>query len=227
MRSYCLNLILTSPLSKNADAEGRLTMADALVYADKELDCEEIVECSTLTGASMVALGGSIAGLFTDSDCLAERLLASSKVTGEKLWRMPLEKEYNKQLESRIADIKNVGGRFGGAITAGLFLQNFVEKKKNFAHVDMAGTFDIDCLDMNQKLDFSRQGSNISSSIGYSAPNKGPVWDFKKATASGYGAKLLSDYICHQHSGQSQNEPEHQKTHSKEFHFSLKKVFNL
>ena len=123
----------------NTDAEGRLTLADALVYCDKELDCESIIELSTLTGACMVALGQKICGLWTDNDDLATDLLDIAKVTEEKTWRMPMEKSYNEQLESKIADIKNIGTRYGGSITAALFLQNFVSKKKPFAHIDIAG----------------------------------------------------------------------------------------
>ena len=123
----------------NTDAEGRLTLADALVFADKECGCESIIELSTLTGACMVALGKEVAGVWTDNDDLAAELADISKSTGDKSWRMPLEKSYNKQLESKVADIKNIGDRWGGAITAALFLQNFVSKKKPFAHIDIAG----------------------------------------------------------------------------------------
>jgi len=122
----------------NTDAEGRLTLADALVYAEKEVGCESIIELSTLTGACMIALGQNVCGVWTSDDDLAEKLADASKVTGEKSWRMPLEKEYNEQLESKIADISNCGTRYGGAITAALFLQNFVSKSK-FAHIDIAG----------------------------------------------------------------------------------------
>jgi leucyl aminopeptidase len=123
----------------NTDAEGRLTLADALVFADKEVGCESIIELSTLTGACMVALGKQISGVWTDNEDLAAELADISKVTGDKSWRMPLAKEYNEELESKFADIKNIGGRYGGSITAALFLQNFVSKKKPFAHIDIAG----------------------------------------------------------------------------------------
>lgn len=122
----------------NTDAEGRLTLADALVYCDKELDCSSIIELSTLTGACMVALGKGVSGVMTDDEDLATDLLDIAKATEEKAWRLPLEKSYNKELESTFADLKNIGGRYGGALTAGLFLQHFVEKKP-FAHVDIAG----------------------------------------------------------------------------------------
>ena len=123
----------------NTDAEGRLTLADALVFADEEVGCESIIELSTLTGACMVSLGKAIAGVWTANDDLATELEDVSKVTGDKIWRMPLAAEYKEQLESKIADIKNIGGPYGGAITAALFLQNFVSKKKPFAHIDIAG----------------------------------------------------------------------------------------
>jgi len=123
----------------NTDAEGRLTLADALVYCDKELGCESIIELSTLTGACMISLGKKICGVWTDDDDLAETLSDVSKVTGDKSWRMPMAKEYNELLKSKIADMSNLGGPYGGAITAALFLQEFVNKKKPFAHIDIAG----------------------------------------------------------------------------------------
>eukprot|EP00592_Proboscia_alata_P024038 CAMPEP_0194447566 /NCGR_PEP_ID=MMETSP0176-20130528/129079_1 /TAXON_ID=216777 /ORGANISM="Proboscia alata, Strain PI-D3" /LENGTH=665 /DNA_ID=CAMNT_0039274433 /DNA_START=48 /DNA_END=2045 /DNA_ORIENTATION=+ len=125
----------------NTDAEGRLTLADGLVYADEELNCEKIIELSTLTGACMVSLGTSVSGVWTSSDSLAEELDDVSKSTGEKSWRMPLVEEYNEQLESKIADISNLGGPYGGAITAALFLQHFIKdtKKTPYAHIDIAG----------------------------------------------------------------------------------------
>lgn len=123
----------------NTDAEGRLTLADALVYADKEVGCESIIELSTLTGACMVSLGKKVCGVWTEDDDLAVELADVSKVTGDKSWRMPMEKEYNDQLKSLIADMTNCGTRYGGAITAALFLQNFVSSKKPFAHIDIAG----------------------------------------------------------------------------------------
>lgn len=122
----------------NTDAEGRLTMADALVYIDKEVGCETIIELSTLTGSCIGALGNAMSGVWTDDEALLDGLKSAAKASGEKLWQMPLEKEYNEQIKSKIADLKNIGGRYGGAITAALFLTNFVENKP-FAHIDMAG----------------------------------------------------------------------------------------
>jgi len=123
----------------NTDAEGRLTLADALVFADKECGCESIIELSTLTGACMISLGTQICGLWTDNDELAKSLSDISKATGDKSWRMPMAKEYADQLKSKIADLSNLGERFGGSITAALFLAEFVDKKKPFAHLDIAG----------------------------------------------------------------------------------------
>ncbi|VEU35739.1 unnamed protein product [Pseudo-nitzschia multistriata] len=125
---------------QNTDAEGRLTLADALVYCDREVGCEKIVELSTLTGSCMVALGKEVCGVFTENDDLAGEIDAVSKATGEPSWRMPLVKSYEDQLRSKIADINNYGTRFGGSITAGLFLQHFVDTKRvPFAHIDIAG----------------------------------------------------------------------------------------
>mmetsp|Transcript_27814 Transcript_27814/g.75668 ORF Transcript_27814/g.75668 Transcript_27814/m.75668 type:complete len:565 (-) Transcript_27814:230-1924(-) len=124
----------------NTDAEGRLTLADALVYCDKELGCEKIIELSTLTGSCMVALGKEVCAVLTENDDLAKELESVSEATGESSWRLPLVKSYEKQLKSNIADIKNCGTRWGGTITAGLFLQHFVDTKTvPFAHIDIAG----------------------------------------------------------------------------------------
>jgi len=95
----------------NTDAEGRLTLADALVYADKELGCESIIELSTLTGACMISLGKKICGVWTENDDLAKSIEEISKVTGDKSWRMPMAHEYKEQLKSKIADISNLGDR--------------------------------------------------------------------------------------------------------------------
>ena len=121
----------------NTDAEGRLTLADALVFADKECGCESIIELSTLTGACMISLGKKICGVWTDNDDLAKDLEEISKQTGDKSWRMPMAKEYAEQLKSKIADITNLGQPYGGAITAALFLTEFVDKKKPYAHIDI------------------------------------------------------------------------------------------
>ncbi|TVQ53559.1 MAG: leucyl aminopeptidase [Spirulina sp. DLM2.Bin59] len=121
----------------NTDAEGRLTLADALVFAEK-LEVEAIVDLATLTGACVVALGNQIGGLWsTDSD-LATQLKTAAEQAGEQFWEMPLEDQYFEGLKSPIADMKNTGPRPGGSITAALFLKQFVEKTP-WAHLDIAG----------------------------------------------------------------------------------------
>ncbi|WP_119459725.1 leucyl aminopeptidase [Rhodospirillaceae bacterium SYSU D60014] len=122
----------------NTDAEGRLVLADALWYCRDRFKPQFMVDLATLTGAIMVALGKEHAGLFSNNDELAERLLAAGKTVGEPLWRMPLGDNYDKQINSDAADMKNVGGRNGGSITAAQFLQRFV-KDTPWAHLDIAG----------------------------------------------------------------------------------------
>lgn len=123
----------------NTDAEGHLTMAHALVYVNKELGCESIIKLSTLTGACIISLGQALDGMWTSDDNLASKLQGASQKAGEKLWCMPLEEDYKEQLKSKMADMKNIGTRYGGAITAALFLNNFVEDNKPYAHIDIAG----------------------------------------------------------------------------------------
>lgn len=123
----------------NTDAEGRLVLADALWYCNERFAPQLMVNLATLTGAIIVALGHEHAGLFSNDDELAGRLLAAGTASGEKLWRMPLAPEYDKLIDSKNADIKNIGGRHAGAITAAQFLQRFV-KDTPWAHLDIAGT---------------------------------------------------------------------------------------
>jgi len=124
----------------NTDAEGRLVLADVLWYAQERFKPRLVIDLATLTGAIMVALGKDFAGLFSNDDKLAEQLLTASKETGEKLWRMPLDKSYDKLLDSKNADVKNIGGRWGGACTAAAFLNRFIKKETPWAHLDIAGT---------------------------------------------------------------------------------------
>lgn len=121
----------------NTDAEGRLTLADALVFAE-QLEVDAMVDLATLTGACMVALGNDIAGLWSPDDDLARQLLAAAEQAGEKMWQMPLEEKYFEGMKSAIADMKNTGPRPGGAITAALFLKQFV-RDTPWAHLDIAG----------------------------------------------------------------------------------------
>jgi len=123
----------------NTDAEGRLTLADALVYACK-LEPDAVVDLATLTGACVIALGDEIAGLWSPSDTLAQALVQAGEDGGENLWRMPLRASYRAGLKSGLADMKNTGPRPGGSITAALFLQDFVNKDIPWAHMDIAGT---------------------------------------------------------------------------------------
>jgi leucyl aminopeptidase len=123
----------------NTDAEGRLVLADVLWYVAKKFKPKFMVDLATLTGAIMVALGTEYAGLFSNNDELAERLSKVGLKTGERVWRMPLGPEYDKQIDSQFADVKNAGGRNGGSITAAQFLQRFVDDTP-WAHLDIAGT---------------------------------------------------------------------------------------
>jgi leucyl aminopeptidase len=121
----------------NTDAEGRLILCDALTYAER-FKPRAVIDIATLTGACVIALGGVNAGLFSSNDALADALLASGKKTNDRFWRMPLEEDYQEALNSNFADMANVAGREGGAITAACFLWRFA-KKFDWAHLDIAG----------------------------------------------------------------------------------------
>lgn len=134
----------------NTDAEGRLVLADVLWYAQEQFKPRLIVDLATLTGAIMVALGKEYAGLFSNDDKLAKEIDAAGQATGERVWRMPLAKAYDKLIDSKTADMKNIGGRLGGAITAAQFIQRFI-KDTPWAHLDVAGTaMDSTKNDINQ-----------------------------------------------------------------------------
>lgn len=150
----------------NTDAEGRLVLADALWYTRDRFKPRLMVNLATLTGACMVALGQVRAGLFANNDELAEKLFKSGEETGEKLWRLPLGAEYDKLIDSRFADMKNTGGRYGGAVTAAQFLKRFVDETP-WAHLDIAGTA------MNS-----------------------PDSDISKSWASGFGVRLLERLVA-------------------------------
>ncbi|MEG6509692.1 leucyl aminopeptidase [Methyloligella sp. 2.7D] len=124
----------------NTDAEGRMVLADCLWYAQDKFNPKAMINLATLTGAIMVALGKEHAGLFSNNDTLADELIQAGKETGEKLWRLPIGPKYDKLIESKVADIKNTGGRWGGSITAAQFLQRFVKPETPWAHLDIAGT---------------------------------------------------------------------------------------
>jgi leucyl aminopeptidase len=122
----------------NTDAEGRLVLADALWYTQEQFKPQAVIDLATLTGAIIVALGTVHGGLYANNDALAERLTAAGKATGELLWRMPLGESYDKLINSDAADMKNIGGRSGGSITAAQFIQRFI-KDTPWAHLDIAG----------------------------------------------------------------------------------------
>jgi leucyl aminopeptidase len=122
----------------NTDAEGRLIMADALALScELRPDC--VIDLATLTGACMVALGTKIFGVMGNDQGLVSRILEAAKKAGERAWQLPLPDDYKKQLESEVADVKNIGSRYGGALTAGLFLAEFVSEGIPWAHLDIAG----------------------------------------------------------------------------------------
>ncbi|MGF9692730.1 leucyl aminopeptidase [Rhizobium sp. 0TCS1.26] len=149
----------------NTDAEGRLVLADALWYCKERFKPRIMINLATLTGAILVALGNLHAGLFSNDDELAESLLAAGEETGEKLWRMPLGKDYDKIIDSKFADMKNSGGRLAGSITAAQFLKRFVGETA-WAHLDVAGTA------MNS-----------------------PATEFNQSWGSGYGVRLLDQLV--------------------------------
>jgi leucyl aminopeptidase len=150
----------------NTDAEGRLVLCDALTWVQREYKPAAIVDLATLTGAIIATLAAEYAGLFSNDDDLAGKLTAAGNASGEKLWRLPMGSPYDKMIDSPIADMKNVGGRHGGSITAAQFLQRFIDKGTPWAHLDIAGTVWAD--------------------------KPGNTWD---KGATGYGVRLLDRYV--------------------------------
>ena len=150
----------------NTDAEGRLVLADLLHYVNTRFKPKIMVDLATLTGAIIVALGQEYAGLFANDEKLAERLVAAGEASGERVWRMPLGAEYDKLIDSKFADMKNAGGRHGGAVTAAQLLQRFVNKTP-WAHLDIAGT---------------AMGS--------------PQTDINRSWGSGFGVRLLNEFVA-------------------------------
>jgi leucyl aminopeptidase len=122
----------------NTDAEGRLVLADVLWYCQEKFDPRFMVDLATLTGAMIVALGHEYGGMFSNDDALAQKLSSAGQATNEKLWRFPLDEAYDRLIKSDIADMKNIGGRPAGSISAAQFIQRFVNKKP-WAHLDIAG----------------------------------------------------------------------------------------
>jgi leucyl aminopeptidase len=123
----------------NTDAEGRLVLADALTYTQHRFKPKFIIDLATLTGAIVQTLGFEHAGVFSNDDKLAERLTQAGRLTGERVWRLPLDPFYDKMIRSKIADVKNIGGANSGSITAAQFLKRFIESGTVWAHLDIAG----------------------------------------------------------------------------------------
>ncbi|MFN0046618.1 MAG: leucyl aminopeptidase [Sphingorhabdus sp.] len=151
----------------NTDAEGRLVLCDALHWTQETYNPEYIVDLATLTGAIIVSLGSEYAGMFTNDDGLADKLSAAGKASGDPLWRFPLSKAYDKMIDSPIADMKNIGGKGAGSITAAQFLQRFIKDGVKWAHLDIAGTVWAD--------------------------KPGAVWD---KGATGFGVRLLDRFVA-------------------------------
>lgn len=150
----------------NTDAEGRLVLCDALTFVQRDYKPKLIVDLATLTGAIIASLAFEYAGIFSNDDTLAAGLTAAGVTTGDKLWRMPMGAVYDKMIDSPIADMKNVGGRYGGSITAAQFLERYIDKGTPWAHLDIAGMVWAD--------------------------KPGATWD---KGATGYGVRLLDQFI--------------------------------
>ncbi|NLR71788.1 leucyl aminopeptidase [Novosphingobium sp. ERN07] len=150
----------------NTDAEGRLVLCDALTWVQKTYAPATVIDLATLTGAIIISLGNEYGGMFTNDDALAAKLDTAGKTSGDKLWRFPLGPAYDKLIDSPIADMKNVGPRYGGSITAAQFLQRYIDKGVAWAHLDIAGMVWAD--------------------------KPGQTWD---KGATGYGVRLLDQYV--------------------------------
>ena len=150
----------------NTDAEGRLVLCDALTWAQKIYSPARIIDLATLTGAIIAALGNEYAGLFSNDDVLADQLIAAGQSAGDRLWRFPLGPAYDKLVDSPIADMKNVGGRYAGSITAAQFIQRFIDNGTPWAHLDIAGMVWAD--------------------------KAGATWE---KGATGYGVRLLDRFV--------------------------------
>jgi leucyl aminopeptidase len=155
----------------NTDAEGRLVLADAIAYTEDRFKPRFIIDLATLTGAIIISLGHHYAGMFASDDALAASLSAAGEATGELVWRMPLAKEYDKQIDSKFANVKNAGGRDAGSITAAHFIKRFV-KDTPWVHLDIAGT---------------ALGS--------------PQTDINRSWSSGWGVRLLDRLVADHYEG--------------------------
>ena len=166
----------------NTDAEGRLVLADALTLAS-ERKPDAIVDLATLTGACMVALGSSIAGLMGNNEAWTASVRAAADRVGERVWPLPLPGDYKKQLDSPVADMKNIGGAYAGALTAGLFLQEFVGPGIAWTHLDIAGPAFLDAEEGDQPrggtgfgvrllVELARTFTKSTSGIGKAAPSR-------------------------------------------------------
>ncbi|MGL3820958.1 leucyl aminopeptidase [Sphingopyxis sp. R3-92] len=156
----------------NTDAEGRLVLCDAVTWAQKAYSPTVIVDLATLTGAMVISLGHEYAGIFANDDGLAAQLIAAGDTSNNRLWRFPLSPAYDKLIDSPIADMKNIGPREGGSITAAQFIKRYVDEGVTWAHLDIAGTAWAD--------------------------KDGPVW---AKGATGYGVRLLDRFIAANHEG--------------------------
>ncbi|MBN9290587.1 MAG: leucyl aminopeptidase, partial [Hyphomicrobium denitrificans] len=154
----------------NTDAEGRLVLADVLWYAQEKFKPKLVIDLATLTGAIMIALGKEYAGMFVNDDKLSDELQSASRTTGEKVWRMPLDKAFDKMMDSKNADMKNTGGRWGGSASAAAFLQRFVQKDTPWCHLDIAGT----------AMDGTRN-------------------DINQSWGAGWGIRLLDRFVAEHH----------------------------
>jgi leucyl aminopeptidase len=128
----------------NTDAEGRLVLADAITYAQQKEGAKYIVDLATLTGACVVALGHTVTGVMGAPQEFVELVIKNARAEGEKAWQLPMYEEHSEQLKSTLADIKNVGGRSAGAITGACFLKEFVQNGTSWAHLDIAGTAELE-----------------------------------------------------------------------------------
>lgn len=158
---------------QNTDAEGRLVLCDVLWYAQEKFKPDAIVDLATLTGAIVIGLGHHHAGMFTNDDGMADALTKAGLETGERVWRMPLGPEYDKQLKSKFADMRNIGGRPAGSITAAQFLKRFIKDGQKWTHLDIAG-------------------------VAWVEGEKSPI---DPSWASGYGPRLLDQWIADNYEG--------------------------